>query len=142
MFFFFGHEGSSEPPLDLPPDVQALLKSQGLTWGQIERLLETLRSAKPDLSVGALQVFLHIARRSGAARADLPYVKTISADLGIYYSTVARHCDVLADGVGGVGGMGLVSKTDDPTSRVKYLTLTEAGVAVLARVIKKGSEKQ
>lgn len=141
MFFFFLHDGASGSPLELPPDVQALLTSQGLTWGQIEGLLEALRSAKPDLSVGALQVFLYIARRAGGARADLPYVKTISADLNIHYSTVARHCDVLADGVGGVGGMGLISKTDDPKSRVKYLTLTEAGVAVLAGVIKKGSGK-
>lgn len=136
MFFFFAHSAGASTPRDLPPDVQALLTSEGLAWGQLEKLLEALRSMKPDLSVGALQVFLHIARRAGSARMDLPYVKTISADLGIHYSTVARHCDVLAEGVGGVGGMGLISKADDPTSRVKYLTLTEKGVAVLAGVLK------
>lgn len=134
MFFFFAQDEASRP--DLPPDVQSLLTSRGLTWGQVERLLEALRCAKPDLSVGALQVFLHIARRAGTARTDLPYVKTISGDLGMHYSTVARHCDVLSEGVGGGGGMGLISKTDDPTSRVKYLALTEAGIAMLAGVLK------
>lgn len=140
MFFFF--ENAETPPRqrELPADVQALLLSKGLAWAQIEKLLEALRQAKPDLSVGALQVFLYIARRAGAARSSLPYAKTVSEDLRMQYSTVARHCDVLSEGVGGSGGLGLIEKIDDPTSRVKYLALTDAGVAMLAGVLKKGSQ--
>lgn len=138
MFFFFAHDEVTEPQRELPTDVQALLSSKGLAWGQIESLLEALRRLKPDLSVGALQVFLYIARRAGAPRSQLPYVKTVSGDLCMQYSTVARHCDVLAEGVGGSGGLGLIEKIDDPTSRVKYLALTDAGVAVLAGVLTRG----
>jgi DNA-binding MarR family transcriptional regulator len=134
MFFFFMEPSAPE----LPPDVQALLKSQGLTWEQIESLLGTLREIKSDLSVGALQTFLYIARRAGAVRTELPYVKTVAEGLGVQYSTAARHCDVLSDGVGGSGGLGLIMKIDDPATRAKYLTLTDAGVAILTRALKNG----
>jgi len=137
--FFFAHDEATKPQRELPADVQALLSSKGLTWGQVETLLEALRREKPDLSVGALQVFLYIARRTGVPRSQLPYVKTVSADLCMHYSTVARHCDVLAEGVGGSGGLGLIEKIDDPTSRVKHLALADAGVALLAGVLTKGS---
>ena len=130
MFFVIGFM----PVTDVPPSIVELSKSEGLTWGQLERLLGALRKEKPDLTIGALHVFLHIARRVGAQ--ERPYIKTVAEGVGMQYSSAARLCDLLSDGVGSSDGLGWVVKIEDSTSRAKYLTLTNAGAYMLASALK------
>jgi hypothetical protein len=129
MFFAFG----VMPVTDVPHSIVKLSKSNGLTWGQIERLLGALRKDKPDLTIGALHVFLHIARRVGAQ--ERPYIKTVAEGVGMQYSSAARLCDLLSGGVGSSDGLGWIAKIEDRTSRAKYLTLTNAGAYMLASAL-------
>ena len=129
MFFaFYGM-----PVSDVPPPVAALAASDGPTWGQLERLLVILRREKPDITVGMLQVFLHIARRVGGL--EQPYIKSVAEAVGMQYSTAARICDLLSDGVGNSSGLGWIAKTEERTSRAKYLTLTNGGAYILAAAL-------
>ena len=134
MFFFFG----AMPAADLTPEVKSLGESDGLSWDQIERLLNALRSEKPDLTVGTLQTFLYIARRVAISPDDRgkPYIKTVADGLGMQYSTAARHCDLLSDGIGKADGLAWIAKEGDPTSRAKYLTLTNTGVEILTMALR------
>lgn len=134
MFFFFG----GFPATDLSPEVRALGASDGLSWDQIERLLNALRREKSDLTVGTLQTFLYIARRVAISPDDRgkPYIKTVAEGLGMQYSTAARHCDLLSDGIGKADGLGWIAKEGDPTSRAKYLTLTNFGVEILTQALR------
>lgn len=129
MFFVFG----TLPVTDLPPAIADLSRSKGLSWSQIEQLLGALRKEKPDLTIGALQVFLHIARRVGAQ--ERPYIKSVAEGVGMQYSSTARLCDLLSDGVGSSVGLGWIAKIADRNSRAKYLTLTNAGAYMLASVL-------
>jgi len=129
MFFAYG----AFPMTDLPPSIVKLGRSDGLSWGQFESLLRILREKKPDITIGALQVFVYIARRVGAQ--ERPYIKTVAEGIGMQYSSAARLCDLLSDGVGDSEGLGWIAKIDDRTSRAKYLTLTNAGAYILAAAL-------
>jgi hypothetical protein len=130
MFFVIG----SMPVTNVPHSIVELSKSEGLSWGQIERLLGALRKEKPDLTIGALHVFLHIARRVGAQ--ERPYIKSVAEGVGMQYSSAARLCDLLSEGVGSSDGLGWIAKIEDRTSRAKYLTLTYVGAYMLASALK------
>jgi hypothetical protein len=116
---------------DVSPDP---FGNDGLSWDQLDRLLALMREEKPDLSVGAMQAFLFIARRarSDSHVLDLPYLHLISERLGVSYSTTARHCAVLKDGVRGSGGLGWIEKVDPGAGiRVKFMRVSEKGRGLL-----------
>ncbi len=127
------HERNRRPPSTVPGPFE----NDGLSWDQLDRLLTVMREQKPDLSVGAIQVFLYIARQESEHILELPYLHKISEKLGATYSTTARHCDVLAEGVGGTGGLGWIEKVNPGHGiKVKFMRMSEKGRNLLLEVMK------
>jgi DNA-binding MarR family transcriptional regulator len=120
-----------------PVPVPSPFENDGLSWDQLDRFLTVMRDQKPDLSVGAVQVFLYIARQESENILELPYLHKISQELGATYSTTARHCDVLAEGVGGTGGLGWIEKVNPGAGiKVKFMRISAKGRNLLLDVVK------
>lgn len=120
-----------------PVPVPSPFENDGLSWDQLDRFLTAMRDQKPDLSVGAVQVFLYIARQESGNILELPYLHKISQELGATYSTTARHCDVLAEGVRGMGGLRWIEKVDPGAGiKVKFMRVSEKGRNLLLEVMK------
>lgn len=116
MFFFFF-------------DINSVAADEA--WTPVQRLLAASRAHYPQLSVGALETFIHVARNQQPLAEGKLNLPQIARDLMVPYSTLARHTDVLAHGVSGRAGLKLITKQGG-RGRVRNIEITPAGMAFLA----------
>jgi hypothetical protein len=131
MFFFFTYPGSCS----VDKNLSKVLRGEGLTWFQIEKMLHLTRETKPDISVGALHSFLFVVHKLAEDEQREVTVKDVAEGLRAPYATVARHCDVLCGGPKGSGGLNWLVKEPGTTPRTKSLKLTYNGHHFLSVVL-------
>jgi hypothetical protein len=102
-------------------------------WLPVERMLAVSRSRFPQLTVGALETLIHVARHQKQISAGTLTLPKISRNLDVPYSTLARHTDLLAGGVGGRGGLELIEKKGGQ-GRVHSIELTPAGMYFIGQL--------
>ncbi|MFC3692261.1 MULTISPECIES: hypothetical protein [Methylopilaceae] len=112
-------------------DLERLLADKA--WLPVERALAESRSRFPQLTVGALETLIYISRRQKQIDAGSLTLPKIARDLGVPYSTLARHTDLLGAGVGGREGLGLLKKKGGQ-GRVYSIEITPAGMHFLSQI--------
>lgn len=134
MFFLFEDQMQD----GMPDHVRTFLNRDLISWGEMEQMLNGFREIKPDITVGTLLTFLHIARRaSDASSSPAISLKVISEALGMSYQSAARHCDLLSEGVSGSGGLAWIAKSRNTQERGKVMQLSNGGLQVLIHVLGK-----
>lgn len=126
MFFFYLGKWVA-----IPEDLKLFLDSGRLSFDDLETLLRKCRADRPDMTVGTLSTFIHIARRATPGAESALTIARVASDLELTYPTAARHCDILSTGVRGQPGLRWIHKEPVTGTRKKMLFMTELGVGVL-----------
>jgi len=121
MFFFFfpNHLTMTDPVLE-----------------DFERGLALVRRRYPQMTVGALETLVHIARNQPRILSEQLSLKDVANELDVRYPTLTRHSDVLGAGIAGKGGLQLLEKVPtDGDQKERRVELTQAGVDFLSDVV-------
>lgn len=94
----------------------------------VQRALAMTRKKHPQMTVGALEALIHIARSQPRIVENHQSLKDIASEMGLPYPTLVRHTDMLGEGIGGKSGLQMLEKVAAEGSRKeKRVELTKAG---------------
>ena len=105
------------------------------TFGSLAALeggLAHIRAQHPQLTVGTLETLIHIARAQERIVAEGLSVKDIANEMAVPYPTLARHTDILGNGVAGKGGLHFLEKVSGHVDqKQRRVQLTPVGAQFL-----------
>ncbi|HEV2630513.1 MAG TPA: hypothetical protein VGV41_17940 [Pseudolabrys sp.] len=102
----------------------------------MKAFLDVARTCDATMSVGALSTFLYVAVYVPELASGRMSVQDLSRAMAVPYTSLARHIDLLSNGVPGrVRGLGLLERGALATNRRQnQIVLTEKGMELLARL--------
>src|SRR5665213_17726 len=98
----------------------------------VEAGLAQVRAKYPQMTVGAFESLIHIARSQNRIVDEKLSVKDLANEMSIPYPTLARHTDILGNGVAGKEGLHFLEKVSgDVDQKQRRVVLTPDGAEFL-----------
>lgn len=87
------------------------------------------------MTVAALATLLYVAQHQREILDQRLSIAALADRIGSRKTTIARHADILGEGIAGKDGLGLLERAIDEKSRkVRLLTVSPKGVEFLRRI--------
>jgi DNA-binding MarR family transcriptional regulator len=103
---------------------------------KFESGLSFVRARYPQMTVGALESLVYIARNQSRIFEAGMSLKDLARELAVRYPTLTRHTDILGGGVAGKGGLQLLEKVPiSADQKERRVELTEGGMNFLSELV-------
>ena len=101
-----------------------------------ERGLAVVRRRYPQMTVGALETLIHIARSQPRILSEEFSLKDVASEMDVRYPTLTRHSDVLGSGIAGRGVLQLLEKVSTGRDqKERRVELTQNGADFVAELV-------
>lgn len=100
-------------------------------WHELTTVLDTARRRYPDITVGCLNTFIHVATNQRRIFGDKVDLKAIAAEVGCTYAAMTKRARALSTGVQGTMGPALGWLEHHREGRKVLLLLTRKGADIM-----------